>query len=95
MNYELTINGSKYNVDVDPHGYRKRFYAEKLGQNGMVIERLGYIGSYFPGSHTAGFQFSYGPMAGSKFDSPARGPKTAAKICLNAFLMTQNMMEAM
>lgn len=89
MTYNLEIAGAKFIVEVESHGYRKRFYGINVtpapDKPYGLWDRMGYIGSYMPGSHSCGFEF----MDGRKFHAPARGPKTAAKLCLHEFIRTR------
>lgn len=83
--FEFFIDGHRYLVEVERHGYRTRFYGIKADSL-ETWERYGYIGSYYPANKTCGFKFDHGPMAGADFSSSCRGPKTAAKTCLIAFV---------
>ena len=92
MMYEFKVNDSRYLVEVEKHNYRYRFYG--IRANGLEDwERHGYIGSYYPAMHECGFVCDFGNREDVTFKADARGPKTAAKILLVAFLNQLNAVE--
>lgn len=71
-----TISG--HTVYTDPHGYRTRLWSPTLG----------YIGSYSRHTKTAGYCSS---DMSELWKVPARGPKTAAKICVERALVRKGL----
>jgi len=97
MTYEFQLDGSTYYVECEKHGYRTRFYATRTrhygaaSMQGVKIDRLGYIGSYFPGNKTVRFKFTCGPYDGADYSSSCRGQKTGAKTLIIAFMEMYNL----
>lgn len=84
MSYNLAFDGREFIVDVDNHGYRKRFYALEVTAHLPNWNHIGYIGSYYPASKSCG----YADVSNRANDwhSAVNGPKTAARLCLETFI---------